>query len=145
MLDTTASGLTASLEGMRRRSGALGLRKRSLDISIAVVLLLFLIPLLVAIALVVRMDGTGPALFRQRRGGLGGAPFVIYKFRTMRVVEDGAEIRQASKNDTRCTAVGRFLRRASLDELPQLLNVLKGEMSLVGPRPHALAHDVQFG
>jgi lipopolysaccharide/colanic/teichoic acid biosynthesis glycosyltransferase len=115
-----------------------------LDIAIAVALLLLLAPLLLAIAVIVRLDGAGPALFRQRRGGLGGAPFVIYKFRTMRVVEDGGEIRQASRNDVRCTAVGRVLRRLSLDELPQLFNVLKGEMSLVGPRPHALAHDAQF-
>ncbi len=144
MFDTTASVLPGSREATFTQRGALGRRKRALDIAIAVALLLVVMPLLVAIAIIVRMDGAGPVLFRQRRGGLGGEPFVIYKFRTMRVVEDGAAIRQASRNDARCTAVGRVLRRLSLDELPQLINVLKGEMSLVGPRPHALAHDAQF-
>jgi lipopolysaccharide/colanic/teichoic acid biosynthesis glycosyltransferase len=144
MFDSTASVLPAPLEGMFVPRGALGRRKRSLDIAIAVFLVLLLLPLLLAIAIIVRLDSAGPALFRQRRGGLGGAPFVIYKFRTMRVVEDGAAIRQASRNDLRCTGVGRVLRRLSLDELPQLFNVLRGEMSLVGPRPHALAHDAQF-
>jgi lipopolysaccharide/colanic/teichoic acid biosynthesis glycosyltransferase len=144
MFDTTASVLPVSLEATFAQRGALGRRKRSLDVAIAVALLLVLMPLLLAIAVIVRLDGSGPALFRQRRGGLGGAPFVIYKFRTMRVVEDGAAVRQASRNDVRCTAVGRILRRLSLDELPQLINVLKGEMSLVGPRPHALAHDSRF-
>jgi lipopolysaccharide/colanic/teichoic acid biosynthesis glycosyltransferase len=144
MSDTTASVLAVSLDKTFAQRGALGRRKRTLDIAIAVALLLLLIPLLLTIAAIVRLDGGGPALFRQRRGGLGGEPFVIYKFRTMRVVEDGAAIRQACRNDARCTAVGRVLRRLSLDELPQLINVLKGEMSLVGPRPHALAHDAQF-
>ena len=144
MFDSTASVLPASRDGTLAQMGALGRRKRSLDIAIALALLFLLMPLMVTIAVIVRLDGAGPALFRQRRGGLRGEPFVIYKFRTMRVVEDGAAIRQASRNDMRCTAVGRILRRLSLDELPQLLNVLKGEMSLVGPRPHALAHDAQF-
>jgi putative colanic acid biosynthesis UDP-glucose lipid carrier transferase len=144
MFDSTASVLPVSLEGTFAQRGALGRRKRSLDIAVAVGLLLLLMPLLLAIAVLVRMDSAGPALFRQRRGGLGGAPFVIYKFRTMRVAEDGDAIRQARRNDARCTAVGRVLRRLSLDELPQLFNVLRGEMSLVGPRPHALAHDLQF-
>ena len=144
MSDTTARALPASLEATLSSSGALGRRKRTLDITVALLLLLFLMPMLLAIAIIVRLDGGGPALFRQRRGGLRGEPFVIYKFRTMRVFEDDGAVRQASKNDVRCTAVGRVLRRLSLDELPQLVNVLKGEMSLVGPRPHALAHDAQF-
>jgi putative colanic acid biosynthesis UDP-glucose lipid carrier transferase len=84
-------------------------------------------------------------LFRQRRTGYKGAPFVIYKFRSMRVQEDGARVVQAQKDDDRITKVGKLLRRTSVDELPQLFNVLKGEMSLVGPRPHALAHDDYYG
>lgn len=149
MSDTTASVLPTSLEqaasgrGALAR-GALGRRKRALDVSVAIAILLFLLPLMLAIAVIIGLDGGGPILFRQRRGGLGGAPFTIYKFRTMRVIEDGGEIRQATRNDARCTAVGRVLRKLSLDELPQLFNVLKGEMSLVGPRPHAVAHDAQF-
>jgi undecaprenyl-phosphate galactose phosphotransferase/putative colanic acid biosynthesis UDP-glucose lipid carrier transferase len=84
-------------------------------------------------------------IFRQRRNGFNGRPFEIYKFRTMNVLEDGAVVRQAKKSDSRVTAVGRLLRRSSIDELPQLFNVLKGDMSLVGPRPHALAHDNEYG
>jgi lipopolysaccharide/colanic/teichoic acid biosynthesis glycosyltransferase len=80
-------------------------------------------------------------LFRQTRKGLNGRTFRIYKFRTMRVLEDGAVVRQATRGDARVTRIGRILRSTSLDELPQLLNVLSGEMALVGPRPHALAHD----
>ena len=92
-------------------------------------------------ALAVRLDGPGPIIFRQRRSGFDGRVFSIYKFRTMTVVEDGDHIVQTSKNDTRVTKLGRILRRSSIDELPQLINVLKGNMSLVGPRPHAVAHD----
>lgn len=144
MFDSTVTVLPASLEDVRPHGGASARRKRLLDVTVALALLVLLLPVLLTIAFVVRLDDGGPALFRQRRGGLGGAPFVIYKFRTMRVVEDGGVVRQACRNDARCTAVGRILRRLSLDELPQLINVLKGEMSLVGPRPHALAHDAQF-
>jgi putative colanic acid biosysnthesis UDP-glucose lipid carrier transferase len=107
--------------------------------------LLFFAPFLLLVAILVRFDSHGPALFRQTRGGLNGRPFVIYKFRTMRVQEDGADIRHCSRDDARVTRLGAFLRRTSLDELPQLLNVLKGDMSLVGPRPHALAHDELYG
>ena len=85
--------------------------------------------------------GERPALFRQRRTGLGGSVFTVFKFRTMTVAEDGDVIRQATRGDARLTSVGKVLRKFSLDELPQVLNVLRGEMSLIGPRPHALAHD----
>jgi len=118
--------------------------KRMMDISIAAVLLLLLAPLFIAIACCIRMESRGPALFRQRRGGLSGRPFSIYKFRTMRVMEDGERVTQARQQDPRITSLGAFLRRTSMDELPQLINVLKGEMSLVGPRPHAVAHDREF-
>jgi putative colanic acid biosynthesis UDP-glucose lipid carrier transferase len=103
--------------------------------------LLAILPFLLLIALAIMAESRGPVLFRQRRSGQDGRVFVIYKFRTMHVLEDGADVLQATRNDCRTTAVGRFLRRFSIDELPQLLNVLKGEMSLVGPRPHAVAHD----
>jgi putative colanic acid biosynthesis UDP-glucose lipid carrier transferase len=97
------------------------------------------------VAALIRSESDGPVLFRQRRSGLGGKSFFIYEFRTMRVCEDGAAIRQAVAGDPRITRIGRFLRKSSIDELPQILNVLKGEMSLVGPRPHALAHDRYYG
>jgi putative colanic acid biosysnthesis UDP-glucose lipid carrier transferase len=119
--------------------------KRAMDVSIAAALLVLLMPLLLAIAVVVWLDRRGPVLFRQKRLGLNGTPFDIIKFRTMQVLENGDDVRQAEPNDVRVTRIGRFLRALSLDELPQLINVLKGEMSLVGPRPHAIAHDKFFG
>jgi putative colanic acid biosynthesis UDP-glucose lipid carrier transferase len=119
-------------------------RKRVFDIACALAGLMLLSPLLAATAVAIHFDSSGPILFRQTRHGFNGRPFKIYKFRTMRVLEDGAVIRQATANDPRVTRVGKFLRRFSIDELPQLLNVLSGEMSLVGPRPHASAHDKHF-
>ena len=118
--------------------------KRTLDLLVAVPLLIVTAPLLIAIALWIRLDSKGPALFRQTRLGQGGRPFGIVKFRTMNVVEDGACVVQAARNDVRITRAGGFLRASSLDELPQLLNVIKGDMSLVGPRPHATAHDALY-
>ena len=117
-------------------------RKRAFDILAASFALLVFLPLLAVIGVAIWMESEGPVLFRQQRTGLHGKPFRIYKFRTMRVTEDGAEIRQATRNDSRITPLGGLLRKLSLDELPQLLNVLKGEMSIVGPRPHAIAHDL---
>ena len=119
--------------------------KRAIDIAGALVALLIFLPLLVCIALAVRLDSGGPAIFKQRRTGLNGRVFTIYKFRTMTVAEDCANVRQATRGDHRVTAIGAVLRKLSLDELPQFLNVLKGDMSLVGPRPHALAHDEYYG
>jgi putative colanic acid biosynthesis UDP-glucose lipid carrier transferase len=115
--------------------------KRLIDVAGAGFGLVFLAPFLLLVALVIRLESPGPALFRQRRKGRGGVPFVIYKFRTMGCLEDGPDIQQAQERDCRATRFGAFLRRSSIDELPQLLNVLKGDMSLVGPRPHAVAHD----
>ncbi len=115
------------------------------DYVLAALLLVALFPLMVLIAAAVRLDSAGPIIFRQRRRGLNHDIFEVFKFRTMSVVEDGSNVRQASRDDPRVTRVGRVLRRMSLDELPQLVNVLRGEMSLVGPRPHALAHDDHFG
>lgn len=119
--------------------------KRGLDLVLAGSALFFLLPLLGTLALLVRGDSPGPALFRQTRVGANGRHFRIYKFRTMTTLDDGATIVQAQRGDPRVTRIGRFLRRSSLDELPQLINVLKGDMSLVGPRPHARAHDEYYG
>lgn len=115
--------------------------KRVIDIAGALFGLAFLSPFFLLVALAIVIDSRGPVLFRQRRTGYDGVPFVIYKFRTMLVQEDGPVILQAMRDDKRTTRLGRYLRRTSIDELPQLFNVLKGDMSLVGPRPHALAHD----
>ncbi len=118
--------------------------KRGFDILVASLAFVMLSPLLLLIALAIRLDSPGPVLFRQRRHGFNQETFRIFKFRSMTTTDDGAVIMQARRNDPRITAVGRVLRRYNLDELPQLLNVLAGDMSLVGPRPHALAHDREF-
>jgi putative colanic acid biosynthesis UDP-glucose lipid carrier transferase len=115
--------------------------KRASDIVLSLLILLLLAPLLLLIALGVKLSSPGPAIFRQRRYGLDGREIVVYKFRSMTVLEDGNAIQQARKEDDRFTAFGRFLRRNSLDELPQFINVLQGRMSIVGPRPHAVAHN----
>src|SRR6185295_6380333 len=124
--------------------GLNGVIKRVSDIVLAGVALMLTAPVMIAIAIAVHRSSPGPVLFRQRRYGLEGEEFEVYKFRTMTVCEDGEQIRQAQPDDPRVTRVGRFLRRTSLDELPQLLNVLKGTMSLVGPRPHAVAHNEHY-
>ena len=118
--------------------------KRGFDIVVAIFLVALLSPLLAMVALLIRFDSRGPVLFRQTRYGYNREPFRIVKFRTMTTLEDGAAVRQATKNDARITRVGRILRQTNLDELPQLVNVIRGEMSLVGPRPHAVAHDQAF-
>ena len=124
--------------------GYRGVAKRVLDVGFSALVLLLLVPLLLVIALAIKVSSAGPIIFKQRRYGLDGKEIAIYKFRTMRVTEDGEQIRQASKTDSRVTRVGRVLRRSSLDELPQLINVLQGRMSLVGPRPHAVAHNEEY-
>jgi putative colanic acid biosysnthesis UDP-glucose lipid carrier transferase len=120
-----------------------GPAKRLFDILAAGAALTVLSIPLLAVWTAVRLDSPGPGLFRQRRGGFQGRPFYILKFRTMRTCE-GSSITQAKKGDDRTTPLGRFLRKYSIDELPQLINVLLGDMSIVGPRPHALAHDRKF-
>ena len=115
--------------------------KRATDIGLASIGFLFLAPLLIITAIVVKLDSSGSIIFRQTRRGFNGELFDIWKFRSMTVSENGPEIKQTSKEDARVTRAGRILRKTSIDELPQLWNVLRGEMSLVGPRPHALAHD----
>jgi Undecaprenyl-phosphate glucose phosphotransferase len=118
--------------------------KRGIDIVLSLLGLIVLSPILLAAAIAIRLDSPGPALFRQTRHGFNGRPFRIYKFRTMTVMENGDIVQQAQKSDKRVTRVGRWLRRYSIDELPQLLNVFIGHMSLVGPRPHASAHERHF-
>jgi undecaprenyl-phosphate galactose phosphotransferase/putative colanic acid biosynthesis UDP-glucose lipid carrier transferase len=118
--------------------------KRTLDLGLSLAAMIALTPVLLAAAAAIRLDSKGPILFRQRRCGFDNSEFVIFKFRTMTTLEDGDEVVQTSRGDARITRVGKLLRRSSIDELPQLLNVIRGEMSLVGPRPHAMAHDNQY-
>jgi Undecaprenyl-phosphate glucose phosphotransferase len=118
--------------------------KRIFDIVLAGVGLVMLSPLLLLTSIAIKLDSPGPVIFRQRRKGFNGREFAIYKFRTMNVLEDGTCIRQAKRGDNRVTRLGRGLRSTSIDELPQLINVLAGQMSLVGPRPHAIAHDDEY-
>jgi putative colanic acid biosynthesis UDP-glucose lipid carrier transferase len=124
--------------------GYRGVTKRLTDIGLSVVILLLFLPVLLLIAVLVKYSSPGPVIFKQRRYGLDGREIAVYKFRTMSVTEDGEQIRQASKSDSRITRIGGILRRTSLDELPQLINVLQGRMSLVGPRPHAVAHNEEY-
>jgi putative colanic acid biosynthesis UDP-glucose lipid carrier transferase len=118
--------------------------KRASDIVLAALIQLMLTPIMLIIALAVKFTSPGPIIFRQRRYGLYGEEIIVYKFRSMTVAEDGAKVTQATKNDQRVTKIGSFLRRSSLDELPQFINVLQGRMSIVGPRPHAVAHNEQY-
>ncbi len=118
--------------------------KRVSDVVLATLILILISPLLAAIALGVKLTSPGPALFKQRRYGLDGREVIVYKFRSMRVAEDGAVVKQATQGDPRVTPFGAFIRRTSLDELPQFVNVLQGRMSIVGPRPHAVAHNEQY-
>jgi putative colanic acid biosynthesis UDP-glucose lipid carrier transferase len=118
-----------------------GLIKRVSDFVLAGTILVLIAPLLVAIAIGVKLSSPGPILFKQRRYGVDGRKIVVYKFRTMTVAEDGDVVRQATRNDARVTRLGALLRKTSLDELPQFINVLQGRMSVVGPRPHAVAHN----
>ena len=121
--------------------GADGVLKRASDLVLSVLILALIMPLLLAVALAVRFTSPGPIIFKQRRYGLDGGEIVVYKFRSMTVTEDGNSIRQAAKGDSRITPLGAFMRRTSIDELPQFFNVLQGRMSIVGPRPHAVAHN----
>jgi len=121
--------------------GLNGLIKRGSDVVLSLLILLLISPVLLAIAVAVKLTSPGPVIFKQRRYGLGGEEILVYKFRSMSVTEDGAVIKQAQKNDSRITPLGAVLRKTSLDELPQFINVLQGRMSIVGPRPHAVAHN----
>jgi putative colanic acid biosynthesis UDP-glucose lipid carrier transferase len=118
--------------------------KRISDIVLASLILLLISPILLLLALGVKLSSPGPVIFRQRRNGLAGEEIEVYKFRSMRSMDNGAVIKQATKGDPRITPFGAFIRRTSLDELPQFVNVLQGRMSIVGPRPHAVAHNEQY-
>ncbi len=119
-------------------------QKRLFDLVFAAIALLALTPLLIVVALLISLDSPGPVFFVQRRFGFNQQPFRIIKFRTMRTLDDGAVVPQAVRNDPRLTRIGAWLRRWNIDEIPQLFNVLTGDMSLVGPRPHALSHDRDY-
>lgn len=141
-------GHTASVCGMPVISvcespfrGIDGLLKRASDVIFSSFILILIAPILAAIALAIKLSSPGPVIFKQLRYGLDGEEILVYKFRSMFVTENGGEIQQAKKNDARITPLGAFLRRTSLDELPQFVNVLQGRMSIVGPRPHAVAHN----
>ena len=116
----------------------------AIDIVVSVIALVFFIPIMTFSAIAIKLDGRGPIIFRQNRKGFNGHEFVMFKFRTMSVLENGEVITQVTREDPRVTGIGKLLRASSIDELPQLWNVLRGEMSVVGPRPHALAHDNYF-
>jgi putative colanic acid biosynthesis UDP-glucose lipid carrier transferase len=125
-------------------TGTNRLVKRASDIVLASLILVLIAPLLLAIAVAIKLSSPGPVIFKQRRNGLDGEEIVVYKFRSMRTQDDGDVVQQATKDDPRITPLGRLLRRSSLDELPQFINVLQGRMSIVGPRPHAVAHNEQY-
>lgn len=125
-------------------TGTNELVKRVSDIVLASIILLLISPLLLTIAIAVKLSSPGPVIFRQRRNGLDGEEITVYKFRSMTTQDNGPVIEQATKNDPRITPLGAFLRRTSLDELPQFINVLQGRMSIVGPRPHAVAHNEMY-
>jgi putative colanic acid biosynthesis UDP-glucose lipid carrier transferase len=141
---TNINGLPAVSVFENPLYGADGLLKRCVDlVAGALMLAAVALPMLV-IAWLVKRSSPGPVFFRQRRYGLDGREILVWKFRTMTCCDDGSNVRQASRDDDRVTRIGRFLRRSSLDELPQLFNVINGSMSLVGPRPHANAHNEQY-
>ena len=125
-------------------SGIDGVLKRGFDLLVGSAALALLAPLMLACVVAIKLTSPGPVFFRQKRYGLSGEEIGVWKFRSMRVLEDGGVVRQASRGDERITPLGRLLRKTSLDELPQLFNVISGSMSLVGPRPHATAHNEQY-
>jgi putative colanic acid biosynthesis UDP-glucose lipid carrier transferase len=140
----TLGGAQVRLLLRRPLSERSALAKCCLDYFVATLALAAVAPLWAMVALAIKLESKGPVLFRQRRIGQNQKVFHVYKFRTMSVMEDGGVVKQAERNDSRVTRIGRLLRRTSMDELPQLINVLKGEMSIVGPRPHAVVHDEEF-
>ncbi len=141
---TTIDGLPAISIYDTPFSLADGLLKRAFDIVGSLVILSIIALPMLAIASAVKFTSAGPAIFRQKRYGLDGKPIEVWKFRTMNTMDNGSMVKQATKNDSRLTPIGGFLRRTSLDELPQFINVLQGQMSIVGPRPHAVAHNEEY-
>ncbi len=138
------AGQTAIILRSSPFEGISGLVKRLEDIVISSMILLLISPIMIAIAVGIKLSSRGPVMFRQWRYGLGGEPFQIYKFRTMKVIEDGYDFVPATKDDPRVTRLGSFLRKNSLDELPQFINVIQGRMSIVGPRPHAVKMNEEY-
>ncbi len=120
------------------------LAKRVFDIVVASIILVLISPVLLVLAMGVKLSSPGPVIFKQRRNGLDGEEIIVYKFRSMRAMDNGAVVKQATKGDPRITPFGAFIRKTSLDELPQFINVLQGRMSIVGPRPHAVAHNESY-
>jgi putative colanic acid biosynthesis UDP-glucose lipid carrier transferase len=141
---STVSGLPVVAVCESPFTGFNGLIKRLSDIVLSIFALILISPVMLIIAIGIKLSSRGPILFKQRRYGLDGHEIIVYKFRSMTVTEDGPTIVQAQKNDKRITPLGGFLRKTSLDELPQFINVLQGKMSVVGPRPHAVAHNEQY-
>ena len=125
-------------------TGLNGVTKRLSDIVLSILIILLISPIMLAVAAGVKLSSPGPIIFKQRRYGLDGKEIVVYKFRSMTTCDDGAVVKQASRDDQRITRFGAFIRRTSLDELPQFFNVLQGRMSIVGPRPHAVAHNETY-
>ena len=119
--------------------------KRSEDIVVSTIILLLISQILLLITISIKATSKGPIIFKQKRGGINNKEIVIYKFRSMSTQDNGSIVKQATKNDARITPIGKFLRKTSLDELPQFINVIQGKMSIVGPRPHAVAHDLEYG
>jgi exopolysaccharide biosynthesis polyprenyl glycosylphosphotransferase len=139
-------GSVASLHLLRPPLSLLSIiTKRMFDFVIASIAIVVLTPFFIVVAILIKLDSPGPAYFLQRRYGFNQRMFRIVKFRTMTTIEDGANVQQATEDDCRITRIGRLLRRWNIDELPQLINVLRGHMSLVGPRPYAVAHDELWG
>ena len=144
-LDVVPIGANNALRFVRKPLTDLAvLLKRTLDLALACVGLVLLAPLFAAAAVAIKLESPGPVIYRQARRGFNGETFMIWKFRSMRVMESGHAMVQARRGDARITRVGRILRATSIDELPQLVNVLLGQMSIVGPRPHAISHDDQL-
>lgn len=143
-VNTIGSVQLARVHSKPIRSWGLALKALE-DRIIGLAMLVTLLPIFAGVAIAIKLDSRGPVFFRQRRHGISGEEIIVWKFRTMRVMENSGEIQQARKDDDRITRVGRLLRKTSLDELPQLINVLQGNMSLVGPRPHAIAHNEFYG
>jgi len=141
IISTTLDSLKSYSEFNHNRTKFHSFQKRLLDIVFSILILILIMPVLLIIALSIKLTSPGPILFKQLRNGKDGQKIEVWKFRSMTVCENGSAIKQARKNDPRVTKLGGFLRRTSLDELPQFFNVLQGRMSIVGPRPHAIAHN----
>ena len=145
-LDVVPIGANNALRFIRKPLSDFSvLLKRGFDLLLSSVGIVLLLPVFVLVALAIRLDSPGPVIYRQARRGFNGEAFMIWKFRSMSVMESGHAMRQARPGDRRVTRVGRFIRKTSIDELPQLVNVLLGQMSIIGPRPHAISHDDQLG